>query len=95
MGRYAGGRHGILRKAGIPAGCRVAEWEKMCSGGTSERPVASCVVTDLSRGIGQGKHGVRSLVVFSEGRRPEVGQRNWGLNVRRLLGDRSCGGDVW
>lgn len=62
MGRYSGGRHGILRKAGIPAGCGDAEWEKMCSGGALERPVASCVVTDLSRGIGQGKHGVRSLM---------------------------------
>lgn len=72
-------------------GYRDAEWENICSGGALERPVASGMVTDLSRGIGQGKHGLG----LSEGRRPEVGQRNWGLDVRLLLGVRACGGDAW
>lgn len=39
---------------------RDAEWEDMCSGGVFERPMASSVVTELSRDIGQGEHGVRS-----------------------------------
>lgn len=36
------------------------EWENMCSGGALERPVVSCVVTDMSRGVGQGECGVGS-----------------------------------